>query len=64
MVRKEFNPSLAERTLGWGILMFICFMVMFSGWKIGIIIDKYNRGVYNDVLPPTLMKKVERDDSI
>lgn len=62
MVRKEFNPSLTEKALGWGILMFICFMVMFSGWKIGIIIDKYNRGVYNDVLPPTLIKKVEQDD--
>ncbi len=64
MVRKEFAPSLSEKALGWGILMFICFMTMFSGWKLGIILDKYNRGVYNDVLPKTLIKKVIDNERI
>lgn len=64
MVRKEFKPSLAESTLGWLILLFICFMTMFSGWKMGIILDKYNKGVYNDVLPKSLNKKVIDDERI
>lgn len=64
MVRKEFKPSLAESTLGWLILMFICFMTLFIGWKLGIILDKYNQGVYNDVLPKTLIKKVIDNEGI
>ncbi len=64
MVRKEFDPSLAERALGWGILVFICTIIMYTGLNIGIIIDKYNRGVYNDVLPKSLIKKVIDDERI
>ena len=64
MVRKEFAPSLSEKALGWGILIFVCFFTMFSGWQIGIVLDKYNRGVYNDVLPKSLNKKVIDDERI
>lgn len=64
MVRRNFEPSLPEIVLGWGILIFVCFMTMFIGWKLGIILDKYNKGVYNDVLPKTLIKKVIDNEGI
>lgn len=63
-MRVNDNPTLAERTLSWLILITVSSMVMFSGWKIGIIIDKYNKGVYNNYLPKSLIKKVEQDESV